>query len=537
MNRMLRSDRQQRAHPRAAAGLVRVRAFVFDRAGMHALVDEGAHHVPGEVGDQQDQDGIEHASQQPRGGRVGGGQGIEVDPPAPGQEPDGADDQERPGAALQHRRENAGRALRLLDAGRSEDMVDRAVHDAGRRGQRGRDREQPERLHGAEHPKQPQGRKQHGHGERDVPGAVAALLRLVRQRGSAPERHHRQREQQQAQCVGDRRAHRLIDVEVAQDLQRDPAAEEPAQQNGAPSGPMPRGRVVDRKYAQAAIVRRQQEAGQHAPEQCHHDDDEHGAEDRLEQRRPLEQQQRAQAAEREAQQPEQVVAEAKPDHGQALLHRLQRHGQNLLSPAAGHRPVEPLDAVAEHEQPCRQQHDPPGPCSRTSTASSRPIRASSPGICLLLARMTARWDRVSATQRRKARAQFCPPSSLGRVADSEAAGVGAPCSSQVWTSGFFSSSMSCWISVAAPRRCGCLRSAQARASQSSADAQHASRKSGPHGLCSSAPRVAARPSARSALQPCADAFMRPASATYQAPSAPRPGWSRRRPPAPSERRT
>ena len=48
-----------------------------------------------------------------------------------------------------------------------------------------------------------------------------------------------EREQHETERISDRRAHGSVDVEIPQHLHGDPAAEKPAQQNGAPSRPVP----------------------------------------------------------------------------------------------------------------------------------------------------------------------------------------------------------------------------------------------------------------------------------------------------------
>jgi hypothetical protein len=93
-------------------------------------VDDGLQDVPCEIGQQQDDDGIQHAAQKPRRQRIARGQGAEVEVENPGNQERTTDQQRRAQAALQRdgteRRHgvSAGFAARGAKQVRYSSMVD-----------------------------------------------------------------------------------------------------------------------------------------------------------------------------------------------------------------------------------------------------------------------------------------------------------------------------------------------------------------------------------------------------------------------------
>ena len=282
----------------------------LDRAGVDVLVDQRADHVPGEVGDQQDDDGIETPRAAPGWSMVS--PAVSVSRSTPQAQ---ARSQMAPmirnarGAPLEHGREHAGRPLRLDRARRRQHMVHRAVDDAGSR-RAGR------RPPGAA--RRPWSWPNTHSSQKAANSTDTASVMLSARSRSAGSRLGTAPAGATGPPwparTGPARGRRRSAAAPACP-RRSPAG--PAwpcsRRRTRPAGSRPSGSSAGRRRrrweirAAWRLLRRQHEARQRAPQQGDDDDQEDRAQDRLEIGRPAEQQQRAQAADSEAQQPEQVV--------------------------------------------------------------------------------------------------------------------------------------------------------------------------------------------------------------------------------------
>ena len=108
-------DRQQGAQPRPPPRLVGVRLAKIGAFGELAI-DRRLHGVPQEIGDEQDDDGAQHAIGEAGEQCLLRVEVGEIDTPAPGEYRNRTEDQGRPDTALDENREHARRRLRQFAA-------------------------------------------------------------------------------------------------------------------------------------------------------------------------------------------------------------------------------------------------------------------------------------------------------------------------------------------------------------------------------------------------------------------------------------
>src|ERR1700730_2619566 len=167
-------NRQQCPQPRLPARFVGIRQAELGALGKLAI-DRRFYRVPQEVCDEKDDDRTQHAMGDPTDHRVSPREAIHVHAPAPAEHSSRADDQQRPQAALQADREDAGRCLnRLTRAGRSQEMFDRAPGHDDRERQGYGDQDEPEASHRVGYPKHPQ--QNDADRQQDVSGPVTETV-------------------------------------------------------------------------------------------------------------------------------------------------------------------------------------------------------------------------------------------------------------------------------------------------------------------------------------------------------------------------
>ena len=142
--------------PRPPPRLVSVRLTELLDLGELA-VDRGFCCMPQDVGEEDDDDGAQHAMDEAGEFCIACGKVPEVDTPAPGEHRSRANDHQRPQAALEAYRNNAGHIVTdLRRSGRLKQMLDYAPgHAIGQR-QGDNDEKEPEAVHGSRQPKRPQ---------------------------------------------------------------------------------------------------------------------------------------------------------------------------------------------------------------------------------------------------------------------------------------------------------------------------------------------------------------------------------------------
>ena len=167
-----------------------------------------------------------------------------------------------------------------------------------------------------------------------------------------PDQHHAAQEPEQI-------ARRLADAEHREHIQRDPDEREPAHEDGRPDEPEAGGRGRHRDDPEALGAGREQEAAEHEDQADDQEDQEIGEHDLLEQRRPLEQQEGADAADGESEQDAKTVGGPPPDRAQAVARGLEAGLAMKRVANSGRRPPEqPLQAEAEADEDGEQQDHP-----------------------------------------------------------------------------------------------------------------------------------------------------------------------------------
>ena len=119
-------------------------------------VDQRLHHLPDQVGDEQDHDAAQRAAQQAGQEGVAAGHLDKIDVPGVGKQEDRAGDQERPDAAIEKDRREAPAGGCFSSIPRPRNMTARHLGDLDRRRQEERDRHEPEQAHESPNPKTPE---------------------------------------------------------------------------------------------------------------------------------------------------------------------------------------------------------------------------------------------------------------------------------------------------------------------------------------------------------------------------------------------
>jgi len=144
-------------------------------------IDHRFHRVPQDIGDEEDDDGAQHAVGEAAKPCILLVEMGKIDTPTPGEYCCRADEQQRADAALQADGDDARRTFgNLRRTGLPKEMLDRAAADADRKRQDDYDQNQPEARHGMEYPKHPQ---QHdANRQQRVLGTVPEVIPGVRRR-------------------------------------------------------------------------------------------------------------------------------------------------------------------------------------------------------------------------------------------------------------------------------------------------------------------------------------------------------------------
>ena len=296
-------DRQQGLHPRLAAPFLAL--LIARRRGLDDLaVDRRLGELPAEIGHQHDDHGAEQAAQQPCHDRVAGGQRHQVDVPDMGQEQRAPDDEQRLQPALQGDRQHRGQSGRSFGAARrAQQMAHGPTGAADGPGQCDQHRQQPHPPHGRGDPEQPEQQEE----DRQQPGDGPPLQerggrRLGMGRRMAPDHLQPDSQQAQAEDIGYQAPGLEIEAELAQQHDRGIAEGVPPGQDENPPVPEAGGGPVHGQDAESVdilVTRRarcQEESADHQNEAELQEGHEILQQDLAQQRRPVEDQEGADAA-------------------------------------------------------------------------------------------------------------------------------------------------------------------------------------------------------------------------------------------------
>ena len=184
-------------------------------------------------------------------------------------------------------------------------MLDRAAGHADRERQGDDDQNEPEAHHGMKHPQHPQqhdaDRQQARSGRRgrgDAVGRCGDGLRGVNQcDGAAPNRLQRNGKEPEAECVGDELAARQRDPESGQQPDLHPTEGKQADKGGNPPAPEASRHRVYRNDAESLVMGGQQQMADDDRYSDHEKDNEVAEDHLAQQRRPVECEEGADAAE------------------------------------------------------------------------------------------------------------------------------------------------------------------------------------------------------------------------------------------------
>ena len=164
--------------------------------------------------------------------------------------------------------------------------------------------------------------------------------------GMAPHDVQAEPDQHDATQQPDQIARRPADAEQRQHVQGDPDESEPAHEDGRPDEPESGARRRHGDDPEALGAGREQEAAEHEDQPDDQEDHEIGEHDLLEQRRPLEQQEGADAADGEGEQDAKTVESPPPDRAQAFALGLKAAREEARANSGPGPPVQPLEAEA-----------------------------------------------------------------------------------------------------------------------------------------------------------------------------------------------
>ena len=299
--------------------------------------------------------GVDRAAQEPRRHGVAHRHGDEIEAQQPGDQIGAADQQRGAQAALDHDRGQGRHGVGGgLAARRAQHVLDREVGAAERDRQQQQDDADVEGRRRAGEQQQPE----HHEVERDQPGAepMASARRLAAlPRRVAPDDVQAEPDQHHAAHQPDQVARRPADPEQRQHVERDPHEREPADEDGRPDEPEAGGRGRHRDDAEALGAGRQQDPAEHQDQPDDQEGQEIGEHDLLEQRWPVEQEEAADAAQREGEHHAEAVGEASPDRAQALLRALEAGCDHALTEPGRRPPEQPFEAEAEAGEDGQQQ--------------------------------------------------------------------------------------------------------------------------------------------------------------------------------------
>jgi hypothetical protein len=324
-------------------------------------IDERLQDLPQKIGDEEDHDGAERAAHEPRQQRVAAGELHDVDLPKAGEEQRRREDQDGAQAALDIDGRKARGARRDPSSSGREEMRGGAVHDREGDRQHERDDRHPEQPPETQHPHQPDQDEVDGQEpvERLAPAMPGLARRSGREPRPAPERLDRDEEEPEAEREGDEALGVIGEAERVERVAARPAEGEPGGE-GADAQMPERGCLL--RHRHEAIARDVVGAKARLEQEPRHEErhargerrDEIGEHDRLEDRRPVERQEGADAAGGEDQYRGKTEAEADGRRPQAVRDGVE--GRVLGPQARGVRraPERPLGpgaekAEAEHE--------------------------------------------------------------------------------------------------------------------------------------------------------------------------------------------
>ena len=312
-------------------------------------VDRGPGQLPHQIGDKENDDGVQSADDKPRRPSVAPRKLDQVQPPAPGQDPDAGADQQHTGAAIGDHRPGGHRCHGIDRIGRGigpKQMVDRLMGRAERRGQGRRHDQRPKHELRPDHP-----------GRVDQPSQQRAANPAGARRAGAPDQAQGDRQEHDAQQIGQDVGGRLAHPEPAQKPDGDVAEGVPAHERGGPAIPEPCRAVGHRHDAEARPGRREQEPPEHQRHAQHQDRREIAQYQRPQDGRPREQHEGADAADRERCHPGEAEQEPCGHRPDAARGRVERRGCDACLEGGRDTPEQQLAAVADGGKAGQQQQD------------------------------------------------------------------------------------------------------------------------------------------------------------------------------------
>jgi hypothetical protein len=179
----------------------------------------------------------------------------------------------------------------------------------------------------------------------------------------APDHVEREADQHDTGHERDQVARGLADAERRQHIERDLHEGEPVDEDRRPDEPEP-GRIRGHRQGPEALGARCQDDPAEDHDQPHDQEHQEVAEhDLLEQRRPIEQKEGADAADRKGKQHAQSVGGPHPDRAQTLAHGDQPDCDHALAEPSRRPPEQPLEAKAERREDGQKGEDPALPLS------------------------------------------------------------------------------------------------------------------------------------------------------------------------------
>jgi hypothetical protein len=175
----------------------------------------------------------------------------------------------------------------------------------------------------------------------------------------APHRFQCNGEETKSKHIGDEVALLQRKAQGAQQAERYPAEGQPADKRGEPSAPEPRGHTIGRNDAKALIIGCEQKLADDHRDSGDEDSDEIAEEHLAQERRPIEREERTDAAESEGHDRDKAKSETRSDEKQAVAHSLHWKTDEALSCLLRRLAKQPFDAKAKSRKEENEHHHGP----------------------------------------------------------------------------------------------------------------------------------------------------------------------------------
>src|SRR5271165_2542510 len=182
---------------------------------------------------------------------------------------------------------------------------------------------------------------------------------LVRRDRPAPHGFERNGEETEAEHVGDEFAPRQRKAEITEHVDRHPPEGKPADKDGEPTAPKPSGHRIRRNDAEAFGIGGEQKMADDCGDTGDQQGDEIAEYDLAKERRPIERQEGAEAADGERYHHAESKDEARSDKTEAVVYSFHRETVEALTCLLRRLAKRPLDPEAESGKNDDEQQDGP----------------------------------------------------------------------------------------------------------------------------------------------------------------------------------